>query len=262
MSTALLRWLPMTVRPEDELLHDLSRPGASEALVNEAWPRAYRVALSVLGDPDAAQDVAQETCLKLVSGARGFDRRRPLRPWYLQVARNSALDLRRGRVRRSSHEARASRGERVEGALDVDMLAVREQLAALDVELRAVLALHYLEDLTYRETAQVLGCPAGTVATRIRRGLKTLRGALEGSTAAGMVALLPRALDPGVPASPSRCALASQTAPRAQRHLSPRRAPGPGPPGWEARARVDPTRYRRVGSTRYRGTWARPRRRA
>jgi len=197
--------MPVTVSdPTDEqLLSDAEQdPAAQQALIGAVWPRAYRVALGVLADPAGAEDVAQETCLKLLNGAQGYDRERPLRPWVLRVARNAALDRHRASTRRKAHERRAARAERVETALDPDVLAVREQLALLDDALRQTLALHYLEGLSQREAAHVLDCPAGTVASRVKRGLSQLKEALAPSVATTLASLLPIALVEPVPAAP------------------------------------------------------------
>ncbi len=122
--------------------------------------RVYHLALAIVGDPELAEDVAQETL------ARAFRDRRQLRD-------RSAVEawLRRITVRQALNACRTRRPERldVEPADYTDQtlnLAVRQALARLKPEHSTVLALSMYEGLTQREIADSLGVPEGTVASR------------------------------------------------------------------------------------------------
>lgn len=159
---------------------------AVAALLDAYWNPAYRVALGICADAAAAEDLAHEGLVRAVQGIESFRTDSPLRPWILRIVANLARNHCRSNARRDARELAAARPERDPARGPADAAALREEanyvrtlLAQLPVQLRETLSLRYLDELSLNEVASVLGCPAGTVSSRIRRGLARLREGLE-----------------------------------------------------------------------------------
>jgi RNA polymerase sigma-70 factor (ECF subfamily) len=136
------------------------------------WPRALRAAYLVTHDPQAAEDIAQESFLAAIRALDRFDRRRPFGPWLHRIVVNRAIDWSRARALRAEVEL----GEHVAGS-EVQAELADETFAALariSAEHRAVIVLRYLLEFTPGEIADALGVPRGTVNSRLRRGLDAL----------------------------------------------------------------------------------------
>jgi RNA polymerase sigma factor (sigma-70 family) len=151
---------------------DLAPPStASERLVVRALTIGRRTALGVLGDREAAADVAQEVALIALQKAGTV---RDLDPWLHKVAVRRALkEARRNRDRRDA-EARAhtphAAGDPLAGALEL--------LEGLPPRQRAALTLRYVHDLPDAAIAKALGCRTGTVRSLLSRGREALRSEL------------------------------------------------------------------------------------
>lgn len=149
----------------------------------------YRVALRLTGSPPEAEDLLEDALVKAYRALDRFDGRYP-RAWLLAILRNSrSNDLRKrppdlleaevaGQLpaggRDGDPDATASRA--IAGQLSPQ---VRDAVAALSAKHRAVLILVDLEGLTYREAAEVLEVPEGTVMSRLHRARRRVRIQLE-----------------------------------------------------------------------------------
>ncbi len=148
-----------------------------------------RVAYSLTGDQHAAEDLVQ-TAL-----AKAFVRWRSIRgeaePYVKRIIYNDSAS----RWRRRAHRVESATAEPPDGPAEFDRveqthlrLMLREALLTLPPRQRAVLVLRYLEDMSVEETAEVLGCRPGTVASQTSRALAKLREhgpALSGLSEAG-----------------------------------------------------------------------------
>ncbi len=144
-----------------------------EALFRLHWPSAYRAAYLVVHDAGAAEDIAQESFLAAVRNLDRFDRGRPFGPWLHRIVVNRAIDWTRARTLRGESELLdIVAAPEQPGSLDGSLLAA---LAALPPEHRAVIVLRHLLDYTPGEIAELLGLPRGTVNSRLRRGLDSLK---------------------------------------------------------------------------------------
>ncbi len=144
-----------------------------EALFRLHWPRAFRAAYLVVHDAAAAEDIAQEAFLAAVRNLDRFDRGRPFGPWLHRIVVNRAIDWTRARQLRAEAELQDTIPAVDEaGPLDDSLLAA---LAALPAEHRAVIVLRHLLEYTPGEIAELLGLPRGTVNSRLRRGLDSLK---------------------------------------------------------------------------------------
>lgn len=171
---------PLRSRRESSLVRAAQRGStdALEELFRRHWRRAHRAAYLVIGDPAAAEDIAQESFLAAVRALDRFDRRRPFGPWLHRIAVNRAIDYARARALRNESALSAA----VEpAATDPDAFSdqVLAALAALPPEHRAVVVLRYVLEYTPGEIGEMLGLPRGTVNSRLRRGLDRLRPAIE-----------------------------------------------------------------------------------
>jgi len=142
----------------------------------------------LLNDAARAEEIVQEVFVRLWNEPQRFDPDRgTLRSFLLSNAHGRSIDLIRSESARRRREEREVR-EQADGGYDVahevwDMALaehVREALEALGDDERAAIELAYFGGLTYREVAERLGQPEGTVKSRIRTGLKRLRSELAG----------------------------------------------------------------------------------
>ena len=162
-------------RDERAYVRAAQRGSASgiEALFRLHWPRAYRAAYLVVHDAAAAEDIAQEAFLAAVRNLDRFDRGRPFGPWLHRIVVNRAIDWTRARQLRGEAELGDSLPAPEQPAeLGGSLLGA---LAALPPEHRAVIVLRHLLEYTPGEIAELLGLPRGTVNSRLRRGLDSLK---------------------------------------------------------------------------------------
>ncbi len=161
-------------------------PQAFEALYDRFSRLVYGVALRVLGEQAAAEDVTQAVFLKLWNAPQSY-REGNLPAWLVRVTRNRALDVLRAQAAHPQVELSEALPET--GVLEdavfarLDGAAVRRAIAELSEKERSLIELGFFEGLTHQELARRTGMPLGTVKTRIRSALRKLRTALEGATA-------------------------------------------------------------------------------
>jgi len=155
------------------------------------------LARRLVRDPNAADDVAQETWRRVLE--RPPARLSSPRGWLRSVVRSCARERRRGDARRQARERAASRPESTPGAAHLVARAdaqrtVLDAVLALDPASREVVLLRYFEDLEPWEIARRVGAPPGTVRSRLHRALAELRKRLDdrhgGDSAAWGAALL------------------------------------------------------------------------
>ncbi len=171
----------------------MRRAGAGDAeafgeLIARHRTSALRVATVVLGSSTGADDVVQDADVRAWKARSTVDPDRPFHSWYLRVVANAARNSRRAGGRRAALELRAAArptgivsSDPAEQAVTDDerrlVLAAVNRLGSDD---RLVIALRHFEQLGEQEMADVLGCPPGTVKSRLSRAMSRLRGELEG----------------------------------------------------------------------------------
>ena len=162
----------------------------SEVALAEVYRRhggaVYGLAKRVLNNATEAEDVTQEVFLRLWNQPDRFDAARgSLRSYLLAQAHARAVDAVRSSASRRVRESREAM-RTAEAGYDMQHevwdLAVAEQVAGamggLPEEERRAIELAYFDGHTYREVAQLLGQPEGTVKSRIRNGMRRMRAAL------------------------------------------------------------------------------------
>ena len=141
----------------------------------------YGVALRVLANTTAAEDVVQEIFLQLWRNPQAFNAERGrLAPWLAVIARNRAIDhLRKRPAEDDIDELPISTGVDLESdsAQKLAIDKVRGVLAQLPADQRKALEMAFFEGMTHTEIAGKTGEPLGTIKTRIRTGLLALRKA-------------------------------------------------------------------------------------
>ncbi len=172
-------------KTEELLLTRIARADtqAFEALYEVYGRAVYSLALTMLRDPQAAQEVAQDVFLGIWHGAHGFDPQRgSARGWILSLAHHKSVDtVRRQRLRAkwALDGVEPNEPDIVNEALQrVEGERVQRTLMTLSPEQRQAIVLAYYGGYTQREIAERLGIALGTVKTRIRDGLLRLRSLL------------------------------------------------------------------------------------
>lgn len=139
----------------------------------------YSVALRVLGDTGAAEDVLQEVFLQLWRNPGVFDASRGnLAPWLAVITRNRSIDaLRKRRPETDINDVVVSVDPDMAGEAERSqaMERVRGALGGMPPAQRSALEMAYFEGLSHSEIAEKTGEPLGTIKTRIRTGLLSLR---------------------------------------------------------------------------------------
>lgn len=143
----------------------------------------YSVALRVLGDTGAAEDVTQEIFLQLWRNPGAFDAARgSLGAWLAVIARNRAIDsLRKRRPETDIEDVVISVAPDLAGEAERSRAAekIRSVMGTMPAAQSSALTMAYFEGLTHSEIATKTGEPLGTIKTRIRAGLITLRKAFQ-----------------------------------------------------------------------------------
>jgi RNA polymerase sigma-70 factor (ECF subfamily) len=162
--------------------------GAAEELYDRYAPRIYGLGMVMLGNDASAQDLVQDTFVKLLRNADRYDPARgKLDTWVLLVARSLAIDGIRRRVLdvRTAEASPPNREmstdstpEEIAETMDMAERAKRAMTVLSDGQ-RAALELAYFGGKTSAEVAELEGIPLGTAKTRIRTALLRLREALE-----------------------------------------------------------------------------------
>ncbi len=161
----------------DELTRDLlaAQQGdrlAYAAVVRRAQADVWRYCARLVGRAEA-DDLTQETFVRMVRALPRFRGDASARTWLLAIARRACADAVRRNVRTRRRDAAAGRPEVI--AADASPSSVVDALLAeLDDDQRAAFVLTQLHGLSYAETAEVCGVPIGTIRSRVARARMTL----------------------------------------------------------------------------------------
>ena len=158
---------------------------AVERFVRALHPDVRRYVTHLCGDPQAADDLAQDTFLRALGSLHRFEGRSSARSWLLSIARRAVVDSWRYAAARPRLSDAPDWQIAVELAQPQDLpgfddgVALLDLLAALPDERREAFVLTQLLGLPYAEAAEVSACPVGTVRSRVARARATLMGLLD-----------------------------------------------------------------------------------
>ena len=174
------------------------REAAFRALVVRHGPMVLGVCRRILNDPHAAEDAFQTTFLVLVKKAGTLRDRELLTNWLYGVAQRVARRSKVDAVRRRAVESRVPGTTERDGDLDRAELraVIDEEISRLPERFRVPLVLCHLEGLQHQEVARRLGCPVGTVESRLSRARERLRSRLARRGLAPTAGMLAWALTP------------------------------------------------------------------
>lgn len=158
---------------------------AFDALVQRDTRSVYQVCLRILGQPQDAEDVTQESFVAAFRALRTFRGEGTLRAWLLRIATRQAF-RRLGQRRATVDLADVSEPRLVDPAAEParevvdrdERRIVRDAVGALPEPYREVVALRFFADLSLADVAEATGRPLNTVKTHLRRGLERLRPVL------------------------------------------------------------------------------------
>jgi RNA polymerase sigma-70 factor (ECF subfamily) len=154
-------------------------------LVDRYKSMMYTIAYRMLGDQDAANDMAQESFISAYTGLKDFRHGSKFSTWLYRILMNKCRDyLRSGKNKISIDEIaelRSDPKDTPEEAASTHQVsdAVQKALDGLPPEYREVIVLKHMEELDYREISQILGASVAALKVRAYRAREQLRGVLE-----------------------------------------------------------------------------------
>ncbi|ERI06823.1 RNA polymerase sigma-W factor [Aneurinibacillus aneurinilyticus ATCC 12856] len=159
-------------------------------LVDLYKDKVYHVSYRMVGNRQEAEDVAQETFLRVYANLDNYDPQYKFSTWIYRIASNLSIDLLRKRKKNLSidaeisgaegvdwHDRLADTGKGPEEEVLTDELQeeVQGAIMGLSPKYRAVMLLRYIEDLSLQEISEAVQLPISTIKTRIHRGREALR---------------------------------------------------------------------------------------
>jgi RNA polymerase sigma-70 factor (ECF subfamily) len=168
---------------KQEVIDALKRqdPSVMSTLYDDLAPSLYGIVLRIVGAEDIAQDVVQETFIKAWRNGAQYDAQKgTLFTWFLNIARNTAIDKTRSAAFRKKAAAvpvdeRLHDDPRHSVSVSTDCIGLRNFVGKLEEKYREVVELAYFQGHTQQEIAEKLSLPIGTVKSRVRIALRELR---------------------------------------------------------------------------------------
>ena len=164
---------------------------AFEDLVAKYMQRAYFIALGFVGNAEDARDQSQEAFVKVYRNLHTYNPTYPFYPWFYKILRNTCFNFNKARKRHYASSLDTLHDEHgvqfASSAASPEVLASRNEdmdelwraLGQLGAIHREVLVLKHLHAMSYKEIAQALDIPDGTVMSRLFNARKALRAALD-----------------------------------------------------------------------------------
>jgi RNA polymerase sigma-70 factor (ECF subfamily) len=174
---------------------DAPRTESLESLLPPVLPVAYRTAYHLTRDSADADDIVQEAALNACRAFHTFEQGTNFRAWFLRIVTNVFLMKCRREKRAGGQLPLEDEALDAEGGIALgagwsmedplaatlgrlESAAITEALQDLPEDYRAVAVLYFVEDLAYQDIARIVGCPVGTVRSRLHRARRLLMGKL------------------------------------------------------------------------------------
>ena len=170
-------------------------PDLLDQLIERYHYRLLRYLLCLTGSRETAEDLFQETWIRVLERGRQYDGKSKFEAWLFAIARHLVIDLQRRRQPRYldllDTEADGKPESRVEGQPSASELVARREtservgaaMVGLPATYREVLVLRFQEEMALEEIAEVVAAPLSTVKSRLYRGLEAIRQSLTGGEA-------------------------------------------------------------------------------
>ena len=171
-------------------------PDLLDRLIEQYQHRLLRYLIHLAGNRELAEDLFQETWIRVLERGHQYDGRREFSTWLYTVARNLTLDYFRkkssvsldGLMEDDEHHAPLELADTRSTAWEVVQRheqagSINAALAGIPAEYREAIVLRFQDELALEEIATVTGAPLGTVKSRLYRGLNLLMARLEGTQA-------------------------------------------------------------------------------
>ena len=167
----------------DSELVGRTRKGSMDAfdiLVERYRKSIYRMARGMTQSHDAADDLSQETFVRAFKRIRQLKNPKSFGPWLRKILVNLCIrhSTKVAPASLEDHEIESPESPSADAERSMVRDTVRNAVMELDPIERAVVLLHYMEGLKQTEIADALGCPAGTIGSRLNRARSKLRGRL------------------------------------------------------------------------------------
>lgn len=153
-----------------------------EGLYRQHGGSIFSFLYGMVGDRHEAEDLTQETFVRALGAAERFQARALPKTWLLTIARNLAINHLKSRARRSRHKAGAPEGSPAaagspagDAEIEETAAAIRAAVAELAPKHAEVFMMKVVDGLTYKEIAGIVGCPVGTVQSRMFYAVRRLR---------------------------------------------------------------------------------------
>jgi RNA polymerase sigma-70 factor (ECF subfamily) len=169
---------------EEELVQGCKtgRREAYDELVSRYYDRIFRLAYAMAG-PETARDLAQETFMAAVKSFPNFRGESQVATWLISILRNQC-SLHRRSERKWKLAPLEGEDERLSAPeprkIETAIRTILDRMRDLPDDLRMTLVLFYIEGLKYTEIAQAMGCPVGTVRSRLFEARERLKASLAG----------------------------------------------------------------------------------
>ncbi|MDX1641861.1 MAG: RNA polymerase sigma factor [Balneolaceae bacterium] len=175
---------------ETDLVKQVKRgdSGAFQSLVDQLMKPAYFHALAILRNHEDAVEISQETFIKVWKSRKSIDVNRPLYPWFYTILKNLCLNRNRDRSRRRETaisqldywtEPKGENNPSKEVLREEESHLIQKTLSKLDVNDREIIVMKDLEGYTYKEIAEILDIPTGTVMSRLYTSRKRFKTHME-----------------------------------------------------------------------------------
>lgn len=141
--------------------------------------RFYRFAYSYCHNPEAAMDIVQNAACKALEKYQTLREVQYMKTWFYRILINESLDYLRQNKRILIEETLPETGSHDPLATQANNIDLYQALMQLPPEIKTIVLLHYFEDLTFRQIAQITQINENTIKSRLYSGLKKLRLSLE-----------------------------------------------------------------------------------
>lgn len=172
----------------EDVLNEIAQGNleALGSLYQELRVPVYHIVMCIVGQKQMAEDVTQETFIRVYAGAKSYQPGTNPKAWVISIARNLAIDNMRSRRKHSKESEISAENQLSNGPLQeesiLNKMQLHEALLLLDEIDRQIVVMHVIAGLRHREISNELRLPPGTIRWRYRKALIRLSEIIWGET--------------------------------------------------------------------------------